>query len=273
MVVEDRWIRVRADDCVDAEGRTIAPYYVLEQAEWVSIMALTDDGSVVAIEEYHHGAGVVTAGGDTSTDEAHALIQRTCCESLKTTLTATIDDDRFTIPFWLRSKEVDGTDEAQKHAFEVVRLAVTASDVAIVFQSAILQLLIESSIFAIGDAVGVDVHRQHSSSPICPRNCSWQAGAVDSRPVGKEDRWQGLGLGSFGSTQISTHGRSQAGDLNIKRLHLFGGAGHGCQCGLHLHCCECCFLFGPKGIKIVWHRQAWLDRQRVKTCARKGCYL
>lgn len=62
MVVEDRWIRLRADDCVDATGRIIAPYYVLEQTEWVSILALTDDGSAVAIEEYHHGAGVVGVG-------------------------------------------------------------------------------------------------------------------------------------------------------------------------------------------------------------------
>ncbi|MHC9043089.1 NUDIX hydrolase [Microbacterium saperdae] len=62
MVVEDRWIRLRADDCVDADGRTIAPYYVLEQAEWVSIVALTDEGYAVAIEEYHHGAGVVGVG-------------------------------------------------------------------------------------------------------------------------------------------------------------------------------------------------------------------
>lgn len=62
LVVEDRWIRLRADDCVDGEGRTIAPYYVLEQAEWVSILALTDNGSAIAIEEYHHGAEVVGVG-------------------------------------------------------------------------------------------------------------------------------------------------------------------------------------------------------------------
>lgn len=62
LALADRWIRVRADDCIDAEGRDIAPYYVLEQAEWVSIVALTDDGSVVTIEEYHHGAGVVGPG-------------------------------------------------------------------------------------------------------------------------------------------------------------------------------------------------------------------
>ncbi|WP_144796556.1 NUDIX hydrolase [Microbacterium paludicola] len=61
-VIADRWIRLRADTCIDAAGRTIAPYYVLEPAEWVSVLALTPAGDVVVVEEYRHGAGIVAIG-------------------------------------------------------------------------------------------------------------------------------------------------------------------------------------------------------------------
>ena len=73
VVVADHWIRLRADTCVDAAGRTIAPYYVLEPAEWVSVLALTPDGDAIVVEEYRHGAGIValgTIGGAVDADEA-----------------------------------------------------------------------------------------------------------------------------------------------------------------------------------------------------------
>ncbi|MFD5215138.1 NUDIX hydrolase [Microbacterium sp. NPDC058345] len=61
-IVADRWIRLRADECEDAAGRVIAPYYVLEPGEWISLLALTPDGEAVVVEEYRHGAGIVALG-------------------------------------------------------------------------------------------------------------------------------------------------------------------------------------------------------------------
>lgn len=61
-IVSDRWISVRADDCVDARGRTIAPYYVLEYGDWVSVLAIDTAGDAVIVEEYRHGAGIVAWG-------------------------------------------------------------------------------------------------------------------------------------------------------------------------------------------------------------------
>ncbi len=61
-VVSDRWIHLRADDCRDERGHKIAPYYVLEPADWISVLAITTDGDVVIVEEYRHGAGVVALG-------------------------------------------------------------------------------------------------------------------------------------------------------------------------------------------------------------------
>lgn len=72
-VVHDRWIRLRADTCVDAAGRTITPFYVLEPAEWISLLAVNAEGEAIVVEEYRHGAGIValgTIGGAVEPDEA-----------------------------------------------------------------------------------------------------------------------------------------------------------------------------------------------------------
>lgn len=61
-IVKDRWIDLRADTCVDGQGRTIAPYYVLEPADWITVLALDVDGRAVTVEEYRHGAGIVAIG-------------------------------------------------------------------------------------------------------------------------------------------------------------------------------------------------------------------
>ncbi|MGL3151379.1 NUDIX hydrolase [Microbacterium sp. A82] len=90
IVVADRWIRLRADTCLDAAGRTIAPYYVMEPAEWISVLALNADGDAMLVEEYRHGAGVMalgTIGGAVDAGElpqdaaARELREETGCEA------------------------------------------------------------------------------------------------------------------------------------------------------------------------------------------------
>jgi len=61
-IIADRWIDLRADDCQDARGHRIAPYYVLAPADWISVLALTPDGDAILVEEYRHGAGIVALG-------------------------------------------------------------------------------------------------------------------------------------------------------------------------------------------------------------------
>lgn len=76
LLVSDRWIRLRADECEDAAGRTISPYYVLEPAEWISVLALDEHGQAILVEEYRHGAGIValgTIGGAVEPGEAPAM--------------------------------------------------------------------------------------------------------------------------------------------------------------------------------------------------------
>ena len=59
-VLKDRWIDVRADDCVTSEGHSISPYYVLSYPDWVHVVAIDDDSSVLLLEQYRHGLGIVS---------------------------------------------------------------------------------------------------------------------------------------------------------------------------------------------------------------------
>jgi len=61
-IISDEWIRVRADTCVDAHGREIDPYYVIEYGDWISVLALDEAGQAILVEEYRHGAGVTALG-------------------------------------------------------------------------------------------------------------------------------------------------------------------------------------------------------------------
>ena len=59
-VLRDRWISVRADDCVTAEGVDISPYYVLEYPDWVNIVALDEYDHVLLVRQYRHGLGRIS---------------------------------------------------------------------------------------------------------------------------------------------------------------------------------------------------------------------
>jgi ADP-ribose pyrophosphatase len=54
-ILQDRWLSLRADTCQLPDGRTVAPYYVLEYPPWVNIVALTTDQRVVLVRQYRHG--------------------------------------------------------------------------------------------------------------------------------------------------------------------------------------------------------------------------
>jgi 8-oxo-dGTP pyrophosphatase MutT (NUDIX family) len=57
MLFADRWLRVRADDCVTADGHVVKPFYVLDYPNWVNIVAITRDRHVIMIRQYRHGLG------------------------------------------------------------------------------------------------------------------------------------------------------------------------------------------------------------------------
>ena len=60
-LVNDRWLKLRADCCETADGREIDPYYVLEFKDWVHVVALDKDNRILITRQYRHAAGVICA--------------------------------------------------------------------------------------------------------------------------------------------------------------------------------------------------------------------
>jgi hypothetical protein len=53
-LLRDRWIDVRADDCITSVGVKISPYYVLTYPDWVHVVAMTSAGSLILVRQYRH---------------------------------------------------------------------------------------------------------------------------------------------------------------------------------------------------------------------------
>jgi ADP-ribose pyrophosphatase len=70
---QDRWIKLRSDDCITPDGVKVAPYHVLEYPDWVNIVPITSDGMIIMVEEYRHGHQSVMlglVGGAVDTDDS-----------------------------------------------------------------------------------------------------------------------------------------------------------------------------------------------------------
>ena len=52
----DRWLALRSDTVELPNGRVLTPFHVIEQPDWVTVLAITHDGNIVLVEEYRHGA-------------------------------------------------------------------------------------------------------------------------------------------------------------------------------------------------------------------------
>jgi 8-oxo-dGTP pyrophosphatase MutT (NUDIX family) len=86
---KDRWIALRADDCLTADGVPITPYYVLEYPDWVEVVALDAEDNVLLVRQYRHAMAGFTielpAGGMDPTDTdpclaaARELLEETGC--------------------------------------------------------------------------------------------------------------------------------------------------------------------------------------------------
>lgn len=54
-LIKNKWITVRQDYVRQSNGVEIDDYYVLEYPDWVTIIAITEDGSFVLERQYRHG--------------------------------------------------------------------------------------------------------------------------------------------------------------------------------------------------------------------------
>jgi 8-oxo-dGTP pyrophosphatase MutT (NUDIX family) len=56
LLIEDRWIRLRADRLRTQGGAEIAPWYVLDYPDWAVAVVLTDDDRMVLVRQWRHAA-------------------------------------------------------------------------------------------------------------------------------------------------------------------------------------------------------------------------
>lgn len=55
-IVNDRWLKVRADACLTPDGHLLDPYYVFEYSDWANCVVLSDDNEVTLLRHYRYAA-------------------------------------------------------------------------------------------------------------------------------------------------------------------------------------------------------------------------
>jgi 8-oxo-dGTP pyrophosphatase MutT (NUDIX family) len=82
----DRWLSVRSDTVRLPGGKTLSPYHVVEVADWVNVVAISDAGNVILVEQYRHAvkrvlleipAGHVDPKEDRETAARRELLEET----------------------------------------------------------------------------------------------------------------------------------------------------------------------------------------------------
>ena len=53
----DLWFSVRKDTCQKPDGTIVSPYYVYEFPNWVTALAITENGKVIMERQYRHALG------------------------------------------------------------------------------------------------------------------------------------------------------------------------------------------------------------------------
>ncbi len=105
-IFRDRWVSLRADDCVTPSGVEVAPYYVLEYPDWVHVVAVDAGDHVLLVRQYRHGyggptlelpGGVVDASDDSpATATARELAEETGYAAEKLRLLASLSPNPAT---------------------------------------------------------------------------------------------------------------------------------------------------------------------------------
>jgi ADP-ribose pyrophosphatase len=68
--VADRWLRLRTDVVSSPTGRNLSPCHVVENPDWVDVIALTAELNIVLVEQYRHGVGQLRTEFPAGTVEA-----------------------------------------------------------------------------------------------------------------------------------------------------------------------------------------------------------
>lgn len=58
-LIQNRYIQLRQDECLLPNGMLISDYYIVEEADFGMVVALTDAHEVVMVRQYKHGIGKI----------------------------------------------------------------------------------------------------------------------------------------------------------------------------------------------------------------------
>lgn len=85
-LVNDRWMKLRADTCITPTGHEITPFYVIEYGEWVNCLVLSGENEVTLLRHYRHGIDdyvlEIVGGGVEDSEAPEAAIRRELEEEL-----------------------------------------------------------------------------------------------------------------------------------------------------------------------------------------------
>ncbi len=54
-LVNDKWLKLRADSCTMPNGTVLEPYYVFEYSNWINVLPITSENEVILVKQYRHG--------------------------------------------------------------------------------------------------------------------------------------------------------------------------------------------------------------------------
>ena len=55
-LITDQWVSLHAERVKTGNGAILDPWYVVEAAQWVTMVPVLPDGRIVLVEQYRHGA-------------------------------------------------------------------------------------------------------------------------------------------------------------------------------------------------------------------------
>ncbi len=70
---QDEWLRLRSDTVLLPNGKTLDPYHSIDVPDWVNVIAITEAGNVILVEQYRHAVKrtlVELPAGNVDPDEA-----------------------------------------------------------------------------------------------------------------------------------------------------------------------------------------------------------
>ncbi|WP_343562874.1 NUDIX hydrolase [Sphingobacterium sp.] len=59
-ICKEPWATLRRDTCELPDGRINDHYYVLEYPDWVNMVGITEQNELLVIQQYRHGAGIIS---------------------------------------------------------------------------------------------------------------------------------------------------------------------------------------------------------------------